>query len=676
MFSLKSKKSFLKAVLFKNTPIYAQFYVSSKCNLRCKQCNIINSNKDIPECNFDDIKRIADNFAKIGVAIVVLSGGEPFLRKDLPEIIREFESRGIHVRMQTNGIATEEQIAKAVEFGGRDVSVSLDSLYPELQSEINGGLKDSWERKIRTISLFTKYLPKKGSFASLGCVMQRQNLFEIENIIKFATEISYHTSIVPVHISEGSNPLAFRTPNEEIGFKKDLYEYIDSLIERVRLMRKEGYLIYDNDEFLDDVKRFVRDEPIRWRRKRKGICDSPNLYFTILPNGDFAPCIDYYFTRSVKAYDPDFPKVFYSNGFREEVTDITKACKGCMYGCFPEMTLSMRYPKVTMDRIRTFITSPHEKNWPLHFEEIRSKAERIRTEGGPSEKVRQRYRFLFSEEAFHDKWVSNEDINRIDVRKINEVCTAPEIRHIRKTMGDIRGKRILDAGCGLGEAAVYFAMEGAQVSCLDLSQGMLDAASTLARKNGVQVRTYKADLNDLELKDDPEFDIIYMGNVLHHANIDKVIGKIRRYLTPDGILVSWDPLAYNPIINIYRKIATEVRTKEEHPLKLKDIRLFKRYFKTVETKYYWFFTLFIFIIMASVQRRNPNKERFWKSVVEEGDRWAFIYRPLEFLDRAMLTVFPFLKPLCWNVVVTSKDMVVIDDRKKEESPIRSSASLQ
>jgi cyclic pyranopterin phosphate synthase len=72
------------------------------------------------------------------VAIVLLTGGEPFARKDLSEIIYAFESRGIHVRMQTNGFASEEQIAKAVEAGGRDISISLDSLNPERQDNING----------------------------------------------------------------------------------------------------------------------------------------------------------------------------------------------------------------------------------------------------------------------------------------------------------------------------------------------------------------------------------------------------------------------------------------------------------------------------------------------------------------------------------------------------------
>src|SRR6478672_9110316 len=123
MFSTLSKKTLAQAVLFKNVPIYVQFYITARCNLTCKQCNIIYANSDVREATLDEIKHMADNFAKMGVAMVLLTGGEPFTRQDLPDIIREFESRGIHVRMQTNGLATDERIHQAIEAGGCDISI-------------------------------------------------------------------------------------------------------------------------------------------------------------------------------------------------------------------------------------------------------------------------------------------------------------------------------------------------------------------------------------------------------------------------------------------------------------------------------------------------------------------------------------------------------------------------
>ena len=91
MFSKLSKTTLAKASLFHNTPVYVQFYITARCNLTCEQCNIIYANADVEECTIDEIKKVADNFAKIKVAIVLLTGGEPFARKDLPEIIKAFQ---------------------------------------------------------------------------------------------------------------------------------------------------------------------------------------------------------------------------------------------------------------------------------------------------------------------------------------------------------------------------------------------------------------------------------------------------------------------------------------------------------------------------------------------------------------------------------------------------------
>src|SRR3954469_20571946 len=102
MFSSLSKKTLARAALLQDAPVYVQFYITARCNLTCKQCNIIYANSDVRECTLDEIKRMADNFQRLGVAMILLRGGEPFIRQDLPEIVREFVSRGIHVRMQTN----------------------------------------------------------------------------------------------------------------------------------------------------------------------------------------------------------------------------------------------------------------------------------------------------------------------------------------------------------------------------------------------------------------------------------------------------------------------------------------------------------------------------------------------------------------------------------------------
>ncbi len=259
-----------------------------------------------------------------------------------------------------------------------------------------------------------------------------------------------------------------------------------------------------------------------------------------------------------------------------------------------------------------------------------------------------------AEEVFHDEWAASVDVTKIDVRKMNEACTTPEMRFIREQLGDLRGRTLLDVGCGLGEAAVYFALEGATVTATDISPGMCDTTRRLAEANGVTVETHVSAIEDLGLPADRQFDIIYTGNTLHHADIPVMLDRTLPHLKPDGVFVSWDPVAYNPVINVYRAMADEVRTEDEHPLRLRDIRAVRDRFEHSRVRWFWFTTLAIFIIMAAVQFRSPNKERYWKKVVEEADSWAWLYRPLAALDRGVLAVLPFLRPLCWNVAIIGR----------------------
>ncbi len=258
-----------------------------------------------------------------------------------------------------------------------------------------------------------------------------------------------------------------------------------------------------------------------------------------------------------------------------------------------------------------------------------------------------------AEEIFHDEWAASVDVTKINVRQMNEACTAPEMRYIRSALGDLRGRTLLDVGCGLGEAAVYFALLGADVTATDISPGMCGAAHRLAEANGVKIKTHVSAAEDLGLAAGEQFDVIYTGNTLHHVDLAATMPLLLQHLKPDGMFVSWDPVAYNPVINLYRRRAMQVRTEDEHPLRLADIRAVRAHFRESHTRWFWLSTLLIFCCMAVFQRRDPNKERYWKKVVEEADAWAWLYRPLELLDKVLL-LLPFLRPLCWNVVIVGR----------------------
>lgn len=264
------------------------------------------------------------------------------------------------------------------------------------------------------------------------------------------------------------------------------------------------------------------------------------------------------------------------------------------------------------------------------------------------------------EQVFHDNWAKSESVENIDVVKIISAATSPEFRHIFSSIKELKGKRVLDVGSGLGEAGVGFALRGAQVTACDISPEMLLFTQKLAEKYGLSIAKHQASENGINLPRDTQFDIIYLGNLLHHVDIEKTVLELKPHLAEGGIWVSWDPLLYNPIINLYRLIATKVRTPDEHPFTFKDVRVFTKNFKTVKTNYFWLTTLIIFILMVFVQQKNPNKVRLWKKVIDDSAKWEWLYYPLEKFDAFLLKIFPPLKWLCWNI------LIIASNEKKEE----------
>lgn len=264
------------------------------------------------------------------------------------------------------------------------------------------------------------------------------------------------------------------------------------------------------------------------------------------------------------------------------------------------------------------------------------------------------HRHFLEEEMLFDSWAKEIDPAKIDVRLMNESITAPEMRFITNYLGDIQGKTLVDIGCGLGEAGVYFAMRGADVTAVDLSREMLIEVEKLAAANGQKIKTHRALAEHLHLPPSTQFDIAYAGNVFHHVDIDTALNEVTAHLKDDGILVCWEPVDYNPVINIYRRIARQVRSADERPIRKSDLDKFRNHFEIVETHWFWLTTLLIFVIMFVFQRRDPNRERYWKSVVVEGERWKWLYAPLEKLDKWLLAKFPVLGYLCWNVVIIGR----------------------
>lgn len=368
MFTLQTKYAMAKAILTKKSPFYVQFYISKACNLKCKMCNIVEANSDLKPFKSEHIGKIADNLVKIGAGVVLLTGGEPFLRSDIDEIVRIFKANNLDVRMQTAGlISKKELIAKCVENGAKDINVSLDSLDEKLSDYING-VDGSWSDAMKTISFISQTFPKEDSICAMGCVLSKYNIEEIDAILDFATQIGWWLSLVPAHITNANTPLNFRGYDEYFKFTEEDFPKVKQLIESLKRKKRQGYTLFDSDEYLDSIYHFISTGYPNWRHKN--ICDTPNLYFAILPDGRFAPCCDFRLKEEIYLFDDDFPRIFKSKEFQQKVTTITKQCPGCNFGSFPEMTLSARSFSTIKERVLLQFKAKSKGIIPVNEKEI------------------------------------------------------------------------------------------------------------------------------------------------------------------------------------------------------------------------------------------------------------------------------------------------------------------
>lgn len=259
---------------------------------------------------------------------------------------------------------------------------------------------------------------------------------------------------------------------------------------------------------------------------------------------------------------------------------------------------------------------------------------------------------LQKEQQFHDQWAAMIDVDGIRVADYFEACTAPENRFILQQLGDVRGKYLLDLGCGAGENSVYFATLGARCVAADYSPGMVDVALKLAEKYGVSVTGKVVNAMAIDFPDNT-FDVVYASNLLHHIPDPQIaIREMYRVLKPGGKACFWDPLKHNPVINVYRRIATKVRTEDETPLDIEIVNFVRSQFSQVSYDTFWLATLWIFLRFYLIEKVNPNEERYWKKIILEQDRLKPTYRQLEAIDQ-FLKKLPLMRRMAWNLAVVA-----------------------
>lgn len=171
------------------SPQVVQVSLTTRCNLRCRMCNIAGSQPAEEELSCVSIKRIIDQSSAWGIKEILFTGGEPFLREDIYELCAYSSDKGMRSIITTNGILIDKKAClRLSECGVGHVHFSFDGLEKTHDFFRGEGAFSASSRAF--ISLDEER--KRGRRFSLGMaftVMDR-NAGEINEFVKLAKSLN------------------------------------------------------------------------------------------------------------------------------------------------------------------------------------------------------------------------------------------------------------------------------------------------------------------------------------------------------------------------------------------------------------------------------------------------------------------------------------------------------
>jgi SAM-dependent methyltransferase len=241
------------------------------------------------------------------------------------------------------------------------------------------------------------------------------------------------------------------------------------------------------------------------------------------------------------------------------------------------------------------------------------------------------------EKAFHDHIFEKEygdNERNVTLKYYDTTRASEECLHRLVTQYSV-GKVVLEYGCGPGGSTLLTLANGAaHVTGIDLSETAIRKAKEQAAEQQATAQTDYFVMNGEDLTFAPQtFDVCYGNSILHHLDTEQAYRQIARVLRSDGVAIFREPLGMNPLINLYRKLTPRLRTPDEHPFVMHDIRLAKKIFANVEVEY------FTCVALATTAFRNLK-------VFPTLLRWA------EKIDSGLFRMVPFMRRFAWMSVIT------------------------
>jgi MoaA/NifB/PqqE/SkfB family radical SAM enzyme len=241
--------------------------VTYRCNAKCTMCNrykVPSDPKD--EITIDTIKKLPKMY------FTNITGGEPFIREDLKDIVRELYKKSDRIVISTNGFFTDRIVDLCKEFPQVGIRISIEGL-EQTNNEIRG-LDDGFNRGYTTLKTLVEMGMKDVGF---GMTVQDKNAPDLVALYNISDQLNMEFATASLH-----NSFYFVESNNIIKDRLMVAGHFEDLINRLLESNspKKWFRAYFNHGLINYI----------FSQKRLLPCDMSFDTFFIDPYGDVMPC--------------------------------------------------------------------------------------------------------------------------------------------------------------------------------------------------------------------------------------------------------------------------------------------------------------------------------------------------------------------------------------------------
>ena len=259
-------------------PYIVSWNLTRRCNLSCPHCYIdstIRLEENNSELTLQEARLVIDELSYLNERLMlVLSGGEPLLRRDIYEIIEYASSGGFIPVLGTNGILLTKEVVRLLkEAGLRGAGVSIDSVNPEEHDRFRG-LEGAWELSVSGL----RYAREAGIETQIDVTLTDRNYQEIDRFIEFGAGLGVKAVNFFFLICTGR---AMKADISTSNYESALKDVADRVFKEKRLMVRARCAPH--------IYRILYDEGYSIPPGTRG-CLAGRSYMRIDPEGNVTPC--------------------------------------------------------------------------------------------------------------------------------------------------------------------------------------------------------------------------------------------------------------------------------------------------------------------------------------------------------------------------------------------------